>query len=431
MKKIRLIALLITCFLLLPGCGQKATDVADQGHSFFQFVGKTDWQVNLPDFAVSLEEKENVFELRVSGRYLRFSAYRKNDGDSGRFGPLQARYAPELAGLLKYALLFAEQEKDGDFGLGLDWGLYPESILKWAQTWRDSDLRINWDAMDPHARYGKLTEMISERIREDTQETSQVLGFEAVGASMEKMSFQKAGRLGFYRQVLEPAGIPPELELPIPMMTSVRLKPAGDAAAQRNISPVTGPFAVDYVFAVAQSQPATLYCSFQRVLDEYEISGDIKKSDGTYESVLPMDRNAYRPMAVQLLKACLKGTGGDQRQSFSLRLNLGLYPDLYRQAVRHFSQAPDEARDAVVKRSDLPHLLFYSYRPSPDSGFEEAVNPFLEQIGYRFRNFQISIDSRPKAAGHPEYEDKFRPLGIEPEENLAVPDIVYMVVEKL
>jgi hypothetical protein len=248
---------------------------------------------------------------------------------------------------------------------------------------------------------------------------------------MEKMSFQKASRLGFYRQVLEPAGISPELEIPIPMMMSVRLKPAGEAAALRNIPPVSGPFAVDYVFAVAQSQPATLYCSFQRALDAYEISGDIKKFDGTYESVLPMGQDTYRPMAVRLLKACLKATGGDQRQTFSLRLNLGLYPDIFLDAVRHFSQMSDEALDAVIKRSDLPHLRFYSYRPTPDSGFEGAVNPFLEQIGYRFRHLEMSLDSSRKAADHHEYEEIFRPLGIDPDEKLAVPDIVYMVVEKL
>ena len=83
-----------------------------------------------------------------------------------------------------------------------------------------------------------------------------------------------------------------------------------------------------------------------------------------------------------------------------------------------------------MPRPELQHLQFYEYEPLSASGFQAAINPFLEQNGYRFRYLQISVDSKRKAASYPEYEKEFKPLGIKPEDKLVIPDIVYMVVEK-
>ena len=428
----RILLMIIIFFPGFIGCAQDATCFPESTPSFFKLVGKTNWKLSLKDFAVSLEKDGKVFELRVQGRhYLRYSAHLKGVSDSNQFGPLQHRHAAELSRLLEYALFFAEQEKNDEFAIDVNWQMYPQSIQKWAKIWQDSDLRKKWDGINQHARYQKLMNMIADFMKEDMQTLAQGLGFEATGASMEKMNFQKAKQLKYYDEVLEPAGIPCDLKIPIPLMLSVLLKPSRDASAAQDPKPKsTCPVIVDYIFATARSNAASVYCSFRRSLDEYEITGDLNKPDGTYAGILPISQKEYRSIATRLLRASLRVTRGDERKTFSLRINLKLYPEVYQEVVERFTLSRQVTQKTGMPRPELQHLQFYEYEPLPASGFQAAINPFLEQNGYRFRYLQISVDSKHKATSYPEYEKEFKPLGIKPDDKLVIPDIVYMVVEK-
>lgn len=429
LKSVFIIAI---CFSQLSGFARNATAFSESELAFFQLVGKTDWKMSLKNFAVSLEKEEAVFKLRVGdGHYLGFSAHQKKDENQNRFGPLQLKYTAHLSGLLEYALAFAEQDKNDKFAMNMNWEMYPASIQKWAKVWQDSNLRKNWGKLDQHIRYKKLVNMISAFIKKDMQAVAQALGFEATGASMEKMSFQKADQLKYYKDVLKPIGIPRDLKIPIPMMLSVLLKPSQNATlVQGTRAASANSIFVDSLFAVAKKNSTTVYCSFQRALDEYEITGDKTKPDGTYVRILPMSQKAYQSISTRLLKACLQATRGDKKKFISLRINLKLYPEVYQEVIKHFTYMPKTASKVIKPRPQLPHLRFHTYVPPLVTGFKSAVNPFLEHNGYKFKNLQICLDSRRKAASYPEYEKTFKPLGINPNDKPSVPDIVYMVVEK-
>jgi hypothetical protein len=426
------IVIIIICSFSLMSSICHANAFNESKTSFFQLVGRTDWALNLKSFVVSTAKEGTVFRLRVGdGRCLGFSAHQGEDTDSGRFGPLQEKHTARLSELITYALSFSEQDKEGDFSMHMTWEMYPESIRKWARVWQHSILRKNWDNMDRHTRYQKLTKLISKFIKNEMQAVAGALGFEATGASMEKMQYQKAHQLTFYNNVLKPAGIHEDLKIPIPMMLSVLLKPLEKVSIAEPREPVSvGPFSVDYIFVVAKRDTVSLYCSFNRALDEYEITGDMVHSDGTYKRILPMSRKAYQSISTRLLNACLATTGGDKRETLSFRINLALYPDVYREVVKLFTRMPDDSLKSMIDRPQLPHLNFYSYDPSAGTGFRAAIKPFWDLNGYEFLNFQIHIGSKRKAKEYPEYETLFQPLGIKPDDKPAVPDIVYMVLKK-
>lgn len=426
---------IIICCSGLGGCAQKTTDTPKSQQSFFQLVGETDWKLSLNDFAVSLEKEGNIFELRVQGRHsLRYRAQAKGDTYSGRFGPLQTEHAAELSGLLEYALRFVEQERNAEFAINVNWEMYPQSILKWAKVWQDSELRKKWDSPDQHIPYQKLTEKIADFMEEDMKTIVRGLGFEPTGVSMEKLTYQKARQLKYYKEVLEPAGISQDLKIPIPLILYVLLKPYQEASAEQAAKPKsTYPITVDYIaYATAEANSATVYAAFRRAsLDEYEISGSLEKPNGVYYArIFPMSQKEYQSIAGQLLKACLQATKGDERDSFSLRLNLSQYPEVYQEVVKRFTFSPEVAKKTAITRPELTRIRFYEYTPLPASGFQAAINPFLEQIEYKFSHLQISVESKLKAGKHPEYEEKFKPFGIKPEDKLVVPELVYMVVEK-
>lgn len=401
-------------------------------HSFFQQVGQTDWDMSLKGFEVSTKKDGKVFRLQVKDNlYLGFSAYNGKKIDSNRIKPLQEKYAAELSGLLTQALCFAGQDKNQNFSMGMTWEMYPESIQKWAQTWQDSFLRKKWDMMDRHARYKKLVTLISEFLKNQMQNVVSGMGFEIIGASMEKMSYQKAQQFAFYNEILAPVGIPKNFKIPIPMMLSLFLQPLENEYSDK-LSPITrvGPYFVDYLFAVANQDKTSIYCSFQRGLDEYEITGDIVRDDGTRSKILPMSQKKYHPICSRLINACLSSTGGDKRKILSFRMNLEPYPDVYREVVRQFTHMPKEFLPLMVQRSKLSHLTFYAYSPTKDTGFRNTIKPFWDLNEYEFLNFQISISSGRTAKKYPYYESLIKPMGIGPNDKPSVPDIVYMIVKK-
>ena len=420
------------CFLQVCGLALCPTGHAAAAPSFSRLVGETAWQVRLKDFTVGLEKEGAVFELRVGdGHYLGFSARREEGGKAESFGPLRSRYLPELAALLKYALVFSEQERAEVVSMNVDWELYPDSIGKWAATWKDADLREKWARMDRYKRYAQLTRMISDSVTEDLQGVLNPLGFKITGASMEKMVHMKAGKLAFYKAVLKPAGIPESLKIPIPMMLQLLLEPLEDQRALGSVE--TGPaedISVGSLFVTAKQNETSLYCTFQRAMDEYQITGDSLSTDGTSARLRPMSRAEYRPVAARLLNACLKATGGDKRKSVYLRVNLDLYPEVYRDAVKWLTNMTAKARKAPVPRPRLPGLKFYRYAPPEATGFQKAVNPFLKSVGFECRYLLVSGASKGRAGDHPEYENLLKPLGIKKQAGLIVPDIVYLVGEK-
>ena len=424
-------AFITIIFFLFSLTAQASTETgpSQMSSSFFQLVGETSWQINLKDFSVSTIKDGKIFILRAGeGRYLSFSAHPENGGKDDFFGPLLPAYAPALTQLLDFARQFGEMEKSGEFSLNVDWELYAESIRNWAAVWKNSELRERWKDMDSRERYSQLVTMITNQLKEDMQPLAEALGMEITGASMEKMSFQEVLKLPYFEKTLKPAGVPADLKLPIPLMLSVRIK----MLEHELISPPekANPVMVDSLFATAKSSSTSLYCSFQRALDEYEISGDRLNPKGTYGRLLPLSQKEYHPMAAQLLNASLQATGGDDRRSFSLRLNLGLYPEVFQEVVKQFTFTPDQARQTMVTRPQLPKRPFYTFEPSQASGFANSVNSFLQPNGYEYRHLLVSVDSRRKAANYPSFAETLKPLGIKAGDRPAVPDIVYLIVGK-
>jgi hypothetical protein len=143
-----------------------------------------------------------------------------------------------------------------------------------------------------------------------------------------------------------------------------------------------------------------------------------------------MSRAEYQPVAARLLNACLEATGGDKRKSVYLRVNLDLYPEVYRDAVKWLTNRTVGAHKASVSRPQVPGLKFYRYAPPETTGFQKAVNPFLKSVGFECRYLLVSGASKGRAGDHPEYETLLKPLGIDEQAGLIVPDIVYLVGEK-
>lgn len=426
------LVVLIVCRFLFWDSFCTAQEMTAPEKSFFQLVGKTDWAVHLKSFTVSTKEGDALFELRIGdGRHFSYRAYRGEDPESGRFGPLKEKHAPLLSDLLNYALGFAEQEREGRFTLSLSWEDYPESIQKWARIWQASSLHKEWNTTDSHARYKKLVALISDFLKKEMQTVAWELGFEATGASMEKMTYQKAHRFGFYDDVLAPAGIPKDLTIPIPLMLYVLLKPLEKESFPGDQKPEpASSFRLDYLFAAAKKGSTFLYCSFQRQLDQFEITGDRAHSSGAYTQIRPMSQKAYRSIATRLVQGCMAATGADKREKLYFRMNLERYPHLYQEVVKRFSANRGISPTPVIRRPQLPRLEFHPYDPSPDTNFRAAIKPFWDLIGYRFSNFQVSISSKRQAKTCPDYPNLLKPLGIEPSDKPALPDIVYMVVEK-
>ncbi len=397
--------------------------------SFKKLVGETEWKIHLSNFTLSQKKENNTFELRMGGeKSFGFSAFSGQDTLENRFGPFSIEYKDSLAELLAQGMTFSGQEKSGQFTMGISWRMYPESIKKWARTWQNSSLRKEWDKTEQHSRYQSLTTMISEFLKEDMQSVANAIGFEITGADMEKMAYYPAGKLKLYNKVIKIKGVAEDLKIPIPLMLWVLLKPLpGQETTLDNKTDLIDKIQVDSLFVTAKKKSTNVYCTFKRVFDEYEITGDTLEQDGANTRIRPISNPEYQAIAGKLFQACLKATHSEKRSTLFLRINLKQYPKVYRQVIEHFNFSSEPVRR--IKRTGFSDTKFYEYKPEINSGFKALVNPFLGKNGYVFSSFEMSLESRRKAKKYSNFEKTLKPSGIKSDDKPFVPNIVYMKIE--
>ena len=397
--------------------------------SFKKLVGDTEWEIKLKDFGLRLEKGDNTFKLNMSdGNSFGFSAFKGKDNFENRFGPLNIEYKDSLTRLLEQGILFSGQKKSGQFAMGMDWWLYPQSIKKWAKTWQNSSLKEKWDKTEQNTRYKSLTIMISGFLKEEMQPVANVIGFEVTGADMEKMAYYPAGKLKFNNKVLKIKGISSDLKIPIPLMLRILLKPLpGQETTEGKITDSKVSCEVDSLFATAKLNSTYVYCTYINAFNEYEIAGDTLDQNGTYARIHPMYNKVYKPIAGKLFQACLKASQAGKKEAILLRLSLQQYPKLYQQVIKHFTFISNPAKE--ILRSGLEHIKFYEYKPERESAYQVAVDPFLKENGYMFRSFVISFNSDKQAKKYTDHEETFKSLGIKPNDKPFVPDITCMRIE--
>ena len=425
----RVMFTIIISFFYISGFAVCATASSINSNSSFQkLLGDTEWKINLKDFTLSQKKAGNTFKLKMGDeKHFGFSAFQGKDDPKNQFGPLATEYKDSLAELLEYALVFSGQEKAEQFAMSMNWEMYPQSIKNWAKIWQISVLREKWDKTGEQARNKNLAAMISEFLKKDMQPVAKAIGFEIADASMEKMGYFKAGTLEFYDKVLKNTGIPENMKVPIPLMMHLLLKPLSEPIAVKDTnSDSKGSYQVDSLFVTASLNSTNIYCAFNRALDEYEITGDTLRKDGTFAIVSPINNKEYESIFGQLFQACLKVTNAGKRKTIFLRLNLQQYPKVYQQAMQHFTLLSKPA--GIIKRPGLSFIKFYEYEPEVESGFQASVKPFLKQNGYMFSSLEISFNSRQKADKYPDLKKFFKALGIKPYDKPSVPDIVYMKI---
>jgi hypothetical protein len=387
-------------------------------------TGESNWEIDIKDLSLSTVPDQTEFHLRIQEqRHLTFKDRHRTGNSVSSSGPLRIQHVEILSGLLDRALYIAGSVRNYPFSLAMDLGLYPDHIQKWAGYWQSSDLCKNWDRMDAHLRYEHLTSMMSGFLITEMDAVVRGLGFKAVGASMEKMNYARAGQMDHYETLLKPAGISMDTIIPIPLMLSIHMEPA----PHNPIPPVNeSVYSVNGIFAVAKNNRTTIYLSFNRRLDEYAISGETAGTDGTAVTFLPMTRDEYAPVAAGLLKACLEITSGNEKDEFSLRMNPDSYPDLYLEIVRLIYSRPHDPGPDLL-RPGLDHMVFFRYRPEPDSGFILPVHRFLKQVGYEFKELQFSIEPFQKADRIPGLATHLESLGLKPGDPVFLPGIVYLI----
>jgi len=314
--------------------------------------------------------------------------------------------------------------------MAVHWSSYPESIKNWALIWKKSDLKKNWEQTDQYMRYETLVKMISNLLKQDFHTIVQSLGFNIAGASMEKMGFQKADTLKFYGTVLEPAGIPAEFKIPIPSMLSLSLIPSNDVPNRDLVNEASEPYSLESFFSIARLDRQTIYFSFQRQFDQYEISGDQKLPNGSYKPLKTFSEKAYHGISAKLLWASLISTPRDSENPVSLKLKIQDYPGIYQEMVAYFSDQSRLGLKTKIQRVGLPNHKFYLFHPSSETAFQESIAPFLELIDLKFREFQTSLNHKKIAGKYDTYDTLLKPLGFKPEDRPTVPDFVYMIVEK-
>ncbi|WP_022664058.1 hypothetical protein [Desulfospira joergensenii] len=423
--RLRISVLLIFGFqIILMGLA-----VAGSYAPFPGLVGETGWQVNVRDVTMGVRVNDIQFELRMGDEhYFSFKAYQGNDPYSNRLGPLQEKYLPRLLELLNAGSSFMGQEETSPSSMAIHWFSYPESIRNWTLIWKESELKKNWDQTDPYKRHDSLVKMISDSLKQDFQPIVRALGFDITGASMEKMGFQKAGSLKFYGPVLKPAEIPGEFKIPIPLILSLRLNPSTEISERDSVTKGEAPCWLNSFFSIASQGKKTIYCSFQRPFDQYEISGDRRLPDGRHKPVRPFIEKEYQGISAKLLRAALISTRRDSKNPVSLRLNIPNYPGLYQEMTAYFSETVGS--QTQIQRTGLPKLIFYRFHPSTETGFQESIAPFLGLAGLKFKEFQVSLNHKKTAGKYDTYDTLLKPLGFKPEDRPAVPDFVYMMVEK-
>jgi hypothetical protein len=325
---------------------------------------------------------------------------------------------------------FLGQDQITASSMAIHWFSYPESIKHWALIWKKSELRKNWDQTDQYERHDSLVKMLSDTVKKDFQPIVHALGFDITGASMEKMGFQKAGTLEFYDSVLKPAEIPAEFKIPLPLMLSLGLVPSNDSSKREIFTEGSDSCSLESFFSIARLGKNTIYCSFQRPFDQYEISGDHQLSDGRYKPLRPFSEKAYQGISAKLLGAGLISTKRDSKNPVSLKLNIQNYPSVYQEMVAYFSDKSKPGLKTEIQRAGLPNHKFYLFHPSSETGFLESIEPFLILSGLKFKEFQISRNNKKIAEQYDTYDKLLKPLGFKPEDRPDVPDFVYMIVEK-
>lgn len=400
------------------------------GESFQKLVGHSEWDIKLRNYSLRLENMENTFKLSMADeKYFTFSAYKEEDRSKNHFSPFKKAYQHEFSTLFDSVLAFRGQENKGEFATSITWDHYPKSIKKWAKKWQGSALRENWNITEQYKRYNTLTGMISDFLKEDMHEAAQAMGFELTGASMEKMAYYKAGNLSIYDKVLKKEGINKNTKIPIPLMLYLHLKPLPQSTDAENIqTDLRKNCKVDSISVTAESNRTNVYCSFNNALDEYQLSGDTIRQDGTYQKILPMGSKKYHIIAGKLFQVILKASGQEKKASLYLRMNLKKYPEVYKEMITYLNGS--FKRETRVKIPGIPQLKFYEYIPGSAPAFPEEFYLFLRQNGFVFKSFTTSIHSEKKAKKYPGYEKNFKPSGIRPEEKPFVPDIVLMKINR-
>ncbi len=425
---------ILACFVLKMASPGVLFGDTGSGSPFVQRVGRTDWQVHLKEFTISRQHDGTTFSLRVGdGRRLSFGleSVESTGSASDTLGPLQVKNKAILRDLLECALQFSGTPRNGKFTLVLNWFDYPKRIRSWADVWRDSELRAKWNSMNRHVRYRQLTGMIAKHLQQDMAPVARAMGFTITGADMEKMGHPTPAELLIHCPAFDSSGLPADLTIPVPLMLSLALTPtmAPGSTAEPSM-PATPACRVDDLFATAQRDASNVYCVYHRSLNEYEITGDTQKDNGTYDRMMPLSDPRCHPIAGQLLSASLKAAQHDQREKLSLRIHLAHYPKIYQDAVQHFTFKTGPPEKMRLRRAGIPNRQFHLFKPSSASLLPTGLTAFINRIGYAFDRFEMSLASKRKGSQYPDFKRLLKPIGIQPNDRPAVPDIVYMVLRK-
>jgi hypothetical protein len=401
--------------------------------SFQMLTGKVPgWKMKLNHLTESFAHGGTVFRARISqGRTIGFEGDRIKNEDLNPLGPLAKSHLSHLSALLNHTLIVSGTDRKDIRAINLNWELYPGKILSWAKIWQKSDLYREWQKLKDPKRYNLLVDLISSEIERDMNTVIHSLGFTIMGISMEKIFHFKASKLAYYHELLKPAGISPDLTIPVPMMLWLRVN-ALERQPSRTEN-ITEPysFKLESMSATATIGKTNIYGSFNRELDRYEISSDRLEEDGRYKRLDIMTDPQVSGAARKMLDACIKLSGEDDRSRLFLSTDLRLFPDLFTHIVKKAAAAfpPDNIK--AVKRDHVPQLDFYPYKPARDKGFNQRVDPFLNDLGYRFSRFLISYGKGWKAKDDRSWETILKPLGVSPDDKPILPSNVYMVIEKL
>lgn len=401
--------------------------------SFQMLTGKMPaWNMKLNHLTESFAHNGTVYRARISeGRTIRFEGYRIKNEDLKPLGPLEKSHLTHLLALLNHTLIVSGTDREDIRGINLNWELYPGKILSWAKIWETSDLFREWQKLKEPKRYNLLVDLIGLEIKRDMNTVIHSLGFTIEGISMEKIFHFKASKLAYYDELLKPAGISPDLAIPLPMMLWLRVNALERQPSQAENITASDSFKLESMSATATKGKTNIYGSFNRELDRYEISSDRIEDDGGSKRLDIMADPQVGSAARKMLDAIIKLSGEEDRSRLFLSTDLRLFPDLFTDIVKEAAaNFPPDNTEAVTK-PQVPQLDFYPYKPARDKRFNQRVDPFLNALGYRFSRFLISYGKGWKARDDRSYETILKPLGVSPDDKPILPSIVYMVIEKL
>lgn len=398
--------------------------------SFNKLAATPGWKIKPINIKARAGTRDHVFFVRISEGFT--IGFQGQDAGKKFFGPIRPEHIPALSSLLDEGLKITGTSRKDIESINLDWELYPEKIAQWAQVWQACPLaEKNWKGQDLSVTL-ELIKKISQVVQKDMAPVMAEMGFDVTGVSMEKIFHFKAGGLSYYKTHLKPLGIKADFEMPIPMMMWLQVK-AKDAPPALGDTPlIPGSFELDSIDASAAKGPSNIYFSFSRELNLYEVSGDRAEEDGNFTRLKVMQDGDCRAAAKNLLAAGFHFAGADREKILFLEMNPGLYPDAFFKLIEKIRTGPPFEGMEGFKRPEMPDdMMFYKYIPDPETGFSAQVNPFLNELGYRFSYFELSFSNDMKAKHASYFETLLKPAGIGPEEKPWRPYIVYMAIEKI